>query len=179
MLGSRGTEDRRLCRRHGQRSARATAVTVSREHHVFPRGVGDRVAMTAVNLLNTHGCMLSFPATAAYRFSWRANRGTENYPTLHGRHYGGDRGDSAAGKIKSEAWIVDALCHEQLKANNDLCRPMLQGRRKAVIHVVEDFEKLPDAIVGLYRAGRSDSGRLDLITQAISRLAKASFISTR
>lgn len=35
-------------------------------------------------------------------------------------------------KIKSEAWIVDAFYHEQLEAEDDLRRLMLQGRLKAV-----------------------------------------------
>jgi len=43
-------------------------------------------------------------------------------------------------KIKSEAWIVDPFYHEGLKAEDDLCRLILQGRVKPVTHVVEGFE---------------------------------------
>jgi NADPH-dependent curcumin reductase CurA len=62
-------------------------------------------------------------------------------------------------KIKSEAWIVDAFYHEGLTAEDDLCRLILQGRLKPVTHVVEGFDKLPEAIVELYRAGRSGKRR--------------------
>ena len=57
--------------------------------------------------------------------------------------------------IKSECWIVDAFYHERLRAEDDLSRHLRSGTLKPINHVVDGFENLPSAVVGLYTTSRS------------------------
>jgi NADPH-dependent curcumin reductase CurA len=57
----------------------------------------------------------------------------------------------AAKNIKVEAWIVHDFYHERITAENDLSRLLLSGALKPVHAIVEGFEKLPEAVVSLYR----------------------------
>lgn len=57
--------------------------------------------------------------------------------------------------IKSDAWIVDAFYHERLRAEDDLSRLLLSGALKPITNVVEGFDNLPKAIVGLYSTARA------------------------
>jgi NADPH-dependent curcumin reductase CurA len=54
--------------------------------------------------------------------------------------------------IKSVAWIVDELYHERLRAEDDLSRLLRSGALKPITRVVDGFENLPSAVVGLYEA---------------------------
>jgi NADPH-dependent curcumin reductase CurA len=57
--------------------------------------------------------------------------------------------------IKSECWIVDAFYHGRLRAEDDLSRHLRSGALKPINNVVEGFENLPHAVVGLYPTARS------------------------
>jgi NADPH-dependent curcumin reductase CurA len=57
--------------------------------------------------------------------------------------------------IKSECWIVDAFYHGRLRAEDDLSRHLRSGALKPINNVVEGFENLPNAVVGLYTTARS------------------------
>jgi NADPH-dependent curcumin reductase CurA len=66
--------------------------------------------------------------------------------------------------IKSECWIVDAFYHERLKAEDDLSRHLRSGALKPINNVVDGFENLPRAVVGLYTTSRS--GKLQVRFEA-------------
>ncbi|OWV81948.1 hypothetical protein ATY77_01500 [Rhizobium sp. R634] len=121
----------------------------------FSDGVGGRVGEAALKRLNTNGRMFSYgsaaslygesPATGAPPPSIRRMMGiSEEVEEILRRR-----------NIKAEAWMVTDFFRERLKAEDDLSRLMFAGRLKPVANLVEGFEMLPEAIAGLYRAGRS------------------------
>jgi NADPH-dependent curcumin reductase CurA len=57
--------------------------------------------------------------------------------------------------IKTELWMVDSFYHERLRAEDDLSRLLTAGKVRPVHHVVRGFEKLPEAITGLYNTPRA------------------------
>jgi NADPH-dependent curcumin reductase CurA len=62
--------------------------------------------------------------------------------------------------LRAEAWIVDAFYHERLAAEDALAALMRSGKLKPVSNVVEGFEKLPEAIIELYR--KPHAGKLQI-----------------
>lgn len=122
---------------------------------VYSDGVGGAVTQAVMARMNENGRMLSFGAAAA--LYGEAPQAAVSNTSL--RRMVGITEEIEAilsqRNIKSEAWIVDAFYAERLRAEDDLSRLMLTGRLKPITHVVHGFEKLPDAIVDLYRSGRS------------------------
>ena len=57
--------------------------------------------------------------------------------------------------IKSGAWTVDMFYHERPGAEDELARLMLMGRLRSNSRVVRGFDRLPRAIVDLYRQPRA------------------------
>ncbi|MGJ4944934.1 hypothetical protein ACQR1W_30525 [Bradyrhizobium sp. HKCCYLS1011] len=57
-------------------------------------------------------------------------------------------------QIRSECWIVDAFYGERLAAEDELSRLLSSGALKPVNTVVDGFERLPEAIAGLYKTMR-------------------------
>jgi NADPH-dependent curcumin reductase CurA len=121
----------------------------------FSDGVGGRVTEAVLKRLNMNGRMFSYgsaaslygesPAAGAPAPSIRRMMGiSEEVEEILLRR-----------NIKAEAWMVTDFAHERLKAEDDLSRLMFAGRLKPVTNLVEGFEKLPEAVAGLYRAGRS------------------------
>jgi NADPH-dependent curcumin reductase CurA len=61
---------------------------------------------------------------------------------------------NAPGPLR-ECRIVDRFYHERLRAEDDLSRHLRSGALKPVDNVVEGFDNLPRAVVGLCMAAHS------------------------
>jgi NADPH-dependent curcumin reductase CurA len=70
-------------------------------------------------------------------------------------HVGRNAADNNDVAIFGECWIVDQFYHERLRAEDDLSRHLRSGALKPINNVVEGFENLPMAVVGLYTTARS------------------------
>jgi NADPH-dependent curcumin reductase len=63
-------------------------------------------------------------------------------------------------KVRIESWIVDRFYHRRIEADDVLSTMLMEGSLKPINHVVDGFEKLPEAIVGLYKTPRA--GKLQI-----------------
>jgi len=127
---------------------------------VYSDGAGGSLTKTVVSLMNRNGRLFAYGSAAAF-YADRINAPKER-PTLR-QMFGISAEIEAMLKerhIKSETWIVDAFYHERLQAEDDLSRMLLSGALKPINTVVEGFEKLPEAIVELYRG--SHTGKLQV-----------------
>jgi hypothetical protein len=122
---------------------------------VFCDGVGGAFTETLTQQMNRHGRLFCYGSAAAYyadkvsttrgRLSVRAAFGiSEKVEALLKEKH-----------IKSSAWIVDEFYHERLSAEDELSRLLHNGSLKAINNVVEGFDKLPEAIIGLYKNSRA------------------------
>lgn len=122
---------------------------------VFSDGVGGALTERIVGRMNRNGRLFSYGSAAAFyagrldppkqRPSWRRMFGiSESVEAL-----------PKSRNIKSQAWIVNEFYHERLRAEDDLSRLLLNGSLKPVNNVIDGFENLPQAIVGLYRSSRA------------------------
>ncbi|MDP3172851.1 MAG: NADP-dependent oxidoreductase [Phenylobacterium sp.] len=125
---------------------------------VFSDGVGGQLTETVMAEMNPFSRLFSFGGAAAF-YADRLAAPAAQRPSLR-RNFGISETVEAALKAKrmrSECWIVDEFYDERLKAEGDLSRLMRRGVVKPVNTVVDGFENLPSAIVGLYanpRAGK-------------------------
>jgi len=122
---------------------------------VYSDGIGGDLTKTVAAIMNQHGRLLSYGSAAAF-YADRIDAPMQR-PTLR-RMFGiSDEVETILKKrnIKSEAWIVDAFYHERLKAEDDLSRHLRSGALKPINNVVEGFDNLPNAVVGLYKSARS------------------------
>jgi NADPH-dependent curcumin reductase CurA len=122
---------------------------------VYSDGIGGILTETVTKLINQNGRLLSYGSAAAFysdRFDSHQQR-----PSLRQRFGISENIEYVlkARNIKSEAWIVDEFYHERLKAEDDLSRHLRSGALKPISNVVDGFDNLPAAIVGLYRKARS------------------------
>lgn len=124
---------------------------------LFSDGIGGVLTDVVTRNMNRNGRLFSYGGAAAfYAEDALADRSSER-PGLR-RAFGLTDAIEArlrAGNIKSEAWVVDAFYHERLRAEDDLSRLLLSGALKPINNVVDGFENLPSAVVGLYQNGRS------------------------
>src|SRR6202012_998599 len=123
---------------------------------VFSDGIGGTLTGIVVAHMNQNGRLLSYGSAAAF-YAERFDAPAQQRPSLR-RSFGISEKIDAVLKernIKSECWIVDEFYHERLKAEDDLSRLMRSGRLKPINNVVEGFDNLPTAIVGLYKAPRA------------------------
>jgi len=122
---------------------------------VYADGIGGALTETVAAIMNQNSRLLSYGSAAAFyadkldapqhRVSLRRRFGiSENVEAILKRR-----------NIKSEAWIVDEFYHERLTAEDDLSRLLRRGALKPISNVVEGFENLPNAVVGLYTTARS------------------------
>jgi hypothetical protein len=123
---------------------------------VFSDGIGGALTDTVTRNMNRDGRLFAYGSAAAL-YAERLEAAPSGRPGL--RRAFGLTGEIEARlkerNIKSAAWIVDLFYHERLKAEDDLSRLLIGGALKAITTVAEGFETLPQAIVDLYRKGRS------------------------
>ena len=121
---------------------------------VYSDGAGGPLTATVLKHMNRHGRLFSYGSAAAF-YADRIYSSKER-PTLRQRFGISQEVERMLKErlIRSEVWIVDAFYHERLKAEDELSRLMLSGVLKPITTVVEGFERLPEAIVGLYRGVR-------------------------
>ena len=122
---------------------------------VFSDGIGGALTETVMSSMNRNSRLFSFGGAAAYyadRLDTPAQR-----PSLR-RAFGISETIEKILKeknIKSECWIVDAFYHERLRAEDDLSRHLHSGALKPISNVVDGFDNLPRAVVGLYQGSRA------------------------
>jgi NADPH-dependent curcumin reductase CurA len=123
---------------------------------VYSDGVGGALTETVVDVMNANSRLFSYGAAAAF-YAESLNAPPQERPSLRRRFGISQTVEHILKKrnIKSEAWIVDEFYHERLKAEDDLSRLLLRGALKPISNIVEGFENLPSAIVGLYKTARS------------------------
>jgi len=127
---------------------------------VYSDGIGGALTETVAAIMNQNSRLLSYGSAAAFysdrldapqhRSSLRRRFGiSENVETILKKR-----------NIKSEAWIVDEFYHERPKAEDDLSRLLRRGALKPISNVVEGFDNLPNAVVGLYKTARSGKSQV-------------------
>jgi NADPH-dependent curcumin reductase CurA len=127
---------------------------------VYSDGIGGALTETVTAIMNQNGRLFSYGGAAAYyvdKFDAPQQR-----PSLR-RAFGISENVETVLKkrnIKFECWIVDAFYHERLRAEDDLSRHLRSGALKPISNVVDGFENLPNAVVGLYR--EAHSGKLQV-----------------
>jgi len=122
---------------------------------VYSDGIGGTLTETVTQLMNQNSRLFSYGGAAAY-YADKLDAPRQR-PSLR-RAFGISETIEAVLKqrnIKSECWIVDAFYHERLKAEDDLSRHLRSGALKPINNVVEGFENLPAAVVGLYTTSRA------------------------
>jgi NADPH-dependent curcumin reductase CurA len=122
---------------------------------VYSDGIGGALTETVTKLINQNGRLLSYGSAAAF-YADRLDSHQQR-PSLRQRFGISENVEHVlrAQNIKSEAWIVDEFYHERLKAEDDLSRHLRSGALKPISNVIDGFDNLPAAIVGLYRGARS------------------------
>jgi hypothetical protein len=124
---------------------------------VFCDGVGGAFTEAVVARMNRHGRLFSYGSAAAFYADEITAPSPGQRPSLR-RAFGISESVEARLKernIKSNCWIVDEFYHERLRAEDDLSRLLRNGSLKAISNVVEGFEKLPEALAGLYQNPRA------------------------
>jgi len=122
---------------------------------VYSDGIGGALTETVTGVMNQNSRLLSYGGAAAF-YAEKLDT-PQQRPSLR-RAFGiSENVENILRKrnIKSEAWIVDEFYHERLKAEDDLSRLLRSGALKPINNVVEGFDKLPNAVVGLYKTPRS------------------------
>jgi len=118
---------------------------------VFSDGVGGRLTQIVVPLVRDGGHVFSYGSAAKFHSKSLAEA---LLPRVSLRHSFGITqaiaSDLEARNIALHAWIVDQFYDERLAAEDALDGFLRSGQLKPVNHVVEGFEKLPEAIVSLY-----------------------------
>jgi NADPH-dependent curcumin reductase CurA len=122
---------------------------------VFSDGVGGPLTELVVGAMNKHSRLLSYGAAAA---SYAENIAPENTSQSSlKKHYGISEAVERVLEerhIKSDAWTVDTFYNERLSAEDALSRLMLRRQLQGHANVADGFERLPEAIVNLYRDRR-------------------------
>ncbi len=123
---------------------------------VFSDGIGGSLTATVAGLMNQDSRLFAYGGAGAF-YADRLDAPPQQRPSLR-RAFGISEEIEEILKqrnIKSEAWIVHDFYHERLKAEDDLSRLLQSGALKPINNVVDGFDNLPNAVVGLYQAARS------------------------
>jgi NADPH-dependent curcumin reductase CurA len=118
---------------------------------VFCDGVGGALTVKAARLMNEDSRLFAYGAAASHYGEAAAPTGPRPHSLRAAFVPAEAEPILAARNIKVEAWIVHDFYHERLTAEDDLSRLLLSGALKPTTHTVEGFEKLPEAVVGLYQ----------------------------
>jgi NADPH-dependent curcumin reductase CurA len=122
---------------------------------VYSDGIGGALTETVIGIMNQNSRLFSYGGAAAY-YADKLDVPQQRPPLR--RAFGISENVENILKqrnIKSEAWIVDKFYHERLKAEDDLSGLLRSGALKPISNVVDGFDKLPHAVVDLYRTARS------------------------
>jgi NADPH-dependent curcumin reductase CurA len=122
---------------------------------VFSDGVGGALTKTVAGIMSRDGRLFSYGSAAAYYDDQQ--HAAQRHGSLR-RAFGiSDEVEKIlkARHIKSVAWIVDEFYQERLRAEDDLSRLLRSGALEAITNVVDGFENLPSAVVGLYETARA------------------------
>jgi NADPH-dependent curcumin reductase CurA len=128
---------------------------------VFSDGIGGRLTEIVTGMMNRNGRLFAYGGAGGYYADDVPATNQMTSPqqqrmTLRQAFGISDSVERTLQEksIRSEAWIVDAFYHERLVAEDELSRLLLRGAIKPINTVVDGFEKLPAAIVGLYEKPR-------------------------
>ena len=123
----------------------------------YSDGVGGSLTEQVVQKINVNGRLFSYGAAGAF---YADELAAPPQPLNMRRFFGISpevEGILRRRNIKTELWMVDSFYHERLRAEEELSRLLTAGKVRPVHHGVHGFEKLPEAIIGLYnnpRAGK-------------------------
>jgi len=127
---------------------------------VFSDGVGGGFTETVTKRMNRRGRLFSYGAAAA---SYAANlSAASKRPSLR-EHYGISAAVEktiAERQLKSAVWTVDTFYGDRLQAEDDLSRLMQASQLRPHNQLVHGFDRVPDAIVELYR--KPHAGKLQI-----------------
>ncbi|MGA8272812.1 MAG: NADP-dependent oxidoreductase [Candidatus Sulfotelmatobacter sp.] len=121
---------------------------------VYSDGVGGYLTETVVEQIKPNGRLFAYGGAAAF---YADELGAESESANIRRFFGiSDKVDALIKQknIKADAFMGHLFYHERLKAEDDLSRLMLARKLKPIYNVVEGFENLPQAIIGLYEKPR-------------------------
>ncbi|HEY1657389.1 MAG TPA: NADP-dependent oxidoreductase [Candidatus Sulfotelmatobacter sp.] len=121
---------------------------------VYSDGVGGSLTETVVEQINSNGRLFAYGAAAAF---YSDRLGAESESANIRKFFGiSDKVEAILKQknIKADAFMGHLFYHERLKAEDDLSRLMLARKLKPIYNVVEGFEHLPQAIIGLYQKPR-------------------------
>jgi NADPH-dependent curcumin reductase CurA len=121
---------------------------------VYSDGVGGSLTETVVEQINPNGRLFAYGGAASF---YADQFGPERESSNIRRFFGiSDKVDALLRQknIKADAFMGHLFYHERLKAEDDLSRLMLASKLKPIYNVVEGFENLPQAIIGLYQKPR-------------------------
>jgi len=122
---------------------------------VYSDGAGGELTRTVVGAMNRQGRLFSYGTTSSF-YAPHLDRPKEKRSLR--RTFGISEEVErmlAERQIRSECWIVDSFYGERLAAEDELSRLLSSKALKPVNTVVEGFERLPQAIAGLYKTMRA------------------------
>jgi NADPH-dependent curcumin reductase CurA len=121
---------------------------------VFSDGVGGSLTETLVEQINPNGRLFAYGGAALF---YADQFGPEREGSNIRKFFGiSDKVEAILKQknIKADAYMGHLFYHERLKAEDDLSRLMLARKLKPIYNIVEGFENLPQAIIGLYEKPR-------------------------
>jgi NADPH-dependent curcumin reductase CurA len=127
---------------------------------VFSDGVGGSLTETLVEQINPNGRLFAYGGAALF---YADQFGPEREGSNIRKFFGiSDKVEAILKQknIKADAYMGHLFYHERLKAEDDLSRLMLARKLKPIYNVVEGFENLPQAVIGLYENPRH--GKLEV-----------------
>lgn len=121
----------------------------------FSDGVAGESTARIARLMNRNSRLLAY-GSASHAYSPEVNPRLESVKLRTRDVFVSEDAEKiiAEKNIKVESWIVQDFYHERLKAEDDLSRLRLAGSLKPMPHVIEGFERLPEAILALYERQR-------------------------
>jgi NADPH-dependent curcumin reductase CurA len=128
---------------------------------VYSDGVGGALTETVVKQIKRNGRLFSYGGVVAFYADELMPESQafiiRNQPFNIRKSFGiSDKVEALLQQknIKTEAFRLHEFYDERLKAEDELSRLMLAGKLKPIHNVVEGFENLPQAIIGLYQNRR-------------------------
>jgi NADPH-dependent curcumin reductase CurA len=128
---------------------------------VFSDGVGGSLTETVLEQIKPNGRLFSYGGVVAFYADELMPESQafiiRNQPFNIRKSFGISEKVEALlqqKNIKTEAFRLHVFYHERLKAEDDLSQLMLSGKLKPIYNVIEGFENLPQAVIGLYQSRR-------------------------
>jgi NADPH-dependent curcumin reductase CurA len=119
---------------------------------VFSDGVGGAMTRMLVTRMKHGGRILSYGSAGAFYADRLATPSGEKFSLRHAFGLTDEVEELLRQReVRAEAWLVSDFYAERLEAEDALSELLEAGRIQPIHHVVEGFERLPGAIVDLYR----------------------------